>query len=87
MDAFVIVSSDSDYVPLVNKLRSLGKKVYIAGDKSKVLETVRISCNEFFDIEQSKNIQPVDNEPEKEPAKKKKRQPGEVVLSKGFPAI
>lgn len=59
VDAFVIVSSDSDFVPLVNKLRSSGKKVYVAGDKSKVIETLRISCNEYFEIEHSKNVQPV----------------------------
>ena len=31
IDTFVIVSSDSDFVPLVGKLRSSGKSVIVAG--------------------------------------------------------
>jgi uncharacterized protein (TIGR00288 family) len=64
IDAFVIVSSDSDFVPLANKLRSSGKKVYIAGDESKVLDTLRISCDKYFEIEQNESVQQVNDEPE-----------------------
>ena len=32
IDSFVIVSSDSDFVPLINKIRSSGEKAYIAGE-------------------------------------------------------
>jgi uncharacterized protein (TIGR00288 family) len=70
IDTFVIVSSDSDFVPLVNKLRSSGKKVYCAGDNSKTQDTLRISCNKYFEIEQNNNIQPVDSDTGKNQKKK-----------------
>jgi len=57
VDTFVIVSSDSDFVPLVNKLRSSGKIVYVACDNSKALDTLKISCDEYFEIEPNKDIQ------------------------------
>ena len=36
VDTFVIVSSDSDFVPLVGKLRSAGKTVLGAGEEKKI---------------------------------------------------
>jgi uncharacterized protein (TIGR00288 family) len=59
VDTFVIVSSDSDFVPLVNKLRSSGKIVYVACDNSKALDTLRISCDKYFEIEPNKGIQEI----------------------------
>jgi uncharacterized protein (TIGR00288 family) len=58
IDTFVFVSSDSDFVPLINKLRSSGKKVFIAGDQTKALDTLRISCDQYFEIEHNKSVQP-----------------------------
>jgi uncharacterized protein (TIGR00288 family) len=57
IDTFVIVSSDSDYLPLINKLRSSGKKVYIAGDKTKVTGAVSTSCDAYFDIKQNETAE------------------------------
>jgi uncharacterized protein (TIGR00288 family) len=65
IDTFVIVSSDSDFVPLVNKLRSLGKNVYVAGDKTKATDTLKIACNEYFDLDQKDSSQPANIEIEK----------------------
>ena len=70
IDTFVIVSSDTDFVPLINKLRSSGKKVYGAGDISKVLDRLRISCDEYFELEQSKIILAGSTDSEKKVKKK-----------------
>ena len=55
-DAFVLVSSDSDYTPLAIKLREKG--VYVMGvGEQKTPEPFRNSCDEFIFLENiSKNI-------------------------------
>lgn len=49
-DAFVIVSSDSDYTPLAIKLRESGVYVMGVGEK-KTPESFRNSCDEFLFLE------------------------------------
>jgi uncharacterized protein (TIGR00288 family) len=56
INAFVVVSSDSDFVPLINKLRSNGKRVYVAGEDANINDTLRISCDEYFVIEREKPL-------------------------------
>ena len=55
IDTFVIVSADSDFVPLVTKLRSAGKSVIGAGRKAAVSSTLVASCDKYFylDLEAS----------------------------------
>ena len=52
VDTFVIVSSDSDFVPLVMKLRSAGKTVFGAGRKSAASSTLVRSCDRYFYLDQ-----------------------------------
>lgn len=59
--AFVIVSSDSDFIPLANKLRSAGKHVIGAGYKIKAPRTLVLSCDKFYYLDQEKS-KPVPNE-------------------------
>lgn len=47
VDTFVIVSSDSDFVPLVSKLRAAGKTVIGAGRKKTASRTLVISCDRY----------------------------------------
>ncbi len=54
VDTYVIVSSDSDFVPLASKLRAAGKLVFGAGDPDKVTPTLVKSCDRFFYFEQTK---------------------------------
>ena len=51
LDTFVIVSSDSDFVPLVSKLRGAGKTVIGAGRRDVTSATLVKSCDRyiFFD--------------------------------------
>ena len=48
VDTFVIVSSDSDFVPLVSRLRAAGKTVIGAGRKKTASRTLVISCDRYF---------------------------------------
>jgi uncharacterized protein (TIGR00288 family) len=63
VDTFVIVSSDSDFVPLVTKLRSAGKTVYGAGDKNKAPDALVKSCDRFIDLNTVKGTKAVEQVP------------------------
>lgn len=56
IDIFVIVSSDSDFVPLIIKLRASGKIVFCAGEQSKMSSTLIKACDKYFYIDQDKTI-------------------------------
>ena len=47
IDTFVIVSADSDFVPLVNKLRAAGKTVVGAGRRDVSSSTLVRSCDRY----------------------------------------
>ena len=53
VDTFVIVSSDSDFVPIVNKLRAAGKTVIGAGRRAAASSTLVKSCDRYFYLDQS----------------------------------
>jgi uncharacterized protein (TIGR00288 family) len=61
IDVFAIVSSDSDFTPLVMKLRSKGKSVIGFGE-SKTPAAFIAACDSFIYID--KFHKPTDNEPE-----------------------
>jgi uncharacterized protein (TIGR00288 family) len=52
IDTFVIVSSDSDFVPLVSKLRAGGKSVIGAGRQATASRALVISCDRYFYLDQ-----------------------------------
>ena len=56
VDTFVIVSSDSDFVPLISKLRSAGKTVLGAGEEKKVPKTLVKSCDRYFYLDEDRSI-------------------------------
>ena len=56
VDTFVLVSSDSDFVPLVSKLRAAGKMVIGAGRKATTSHTLVISCDRYLFLDQSEKI-------------------------------
>lgn len=53
VDTFVIVSSDSDFAPLVSTLRASGKVVIGAGHKATASRALVISCDRYYYLEQS----------------------------------
>ena len=48
VDAFVIVSGDSDFTPLVGKLRELNKRVIGVGNRESASELLIANCDEFI---------------------------------------
>src|SRR5262249_16346235 len=48
IDTFVIVSGDSDFSPLVSKLKELGKQVLGLGMQDSTSELLRDNCDEFI---------------------------------------
>ena len=51
VDTFVIVSSDSDFVPLVGRLRAAGKMVIGAGGEKTAPHSLVISCDRYYYLE------------------------------------
>lgn len=56
IDTFVIVSSDSDFFPLVNRLRSSGKMVIVSGRKASTSDVLINSCDRFIALDANTSI-------------------------------
>ncbi len=52
LDTFVIVSGDSDFTPLVGKLRELNKRVTGLGNRDSTSELLIANCDEFIYLRQ-----------------------------------
>src|SRR5437763_3065596 len=48
IDTFIIVSGDSDFTPLVSKLKELGKHVIGTGMQGSTSDLLRDNCDEFI---------------------------------------
>jgi hypothetical protein len=71
VDSFVIISGDSDFSPLVSKLRENNKTVIGVGVKSSTSDLLMANCDEFLfydDLVRRKQAPPP--KPRKAPAKK-----------------
>jgi len=51
VNAFAIVSGDSDFIPLVNKLKEYGKTVFIVGGRAFTSTILQQNCHEFISYE------------------------------------
>ena len=51
VNAFAIISGDSDFIPLVNKLKEYGKTVYVVGGKAFTSTILQQNCHEFVSYE------------------------------------
>src|SRR5271154_5944257 len=51
VNAFAIVSGDSDFIPLVNKLKEYGKTVLVVGGKAFTSTILQQNCHEFVSYE------------------------------------
>ncbi len=56
VDTFVVVSSDSDFVPLVSKLRAAGREVIGAGRKATASRTLVRSCDRYIYLDQGEKM-------------------------------
>src|SRR5207249_4703754 len=51
VNAFASVSGDSDFVPLVDKLKEYGKTVFVVGGKAFTSTILQQNCHEFISYE------------------------------------
>ena len=51
IDSFCIVSGDSDFLPLIHKLKRYNKRVYICACQDTISANLRRNCNEFVSYE------------------------------------
>src|SRR5260370_1595095 len=51
VNAFAIVSGDSDFIPLVNKLKEYGKTVFVVGGRAFTSTIPQQNCHEFVSYE------------------------------------
>jgi len=51
INAFAVVSGDSDFIPLVNKLKEYGKTVFVVGGKAFTSTILQQNCHEFVSYE------------------------------------
>src|SRR5271156_2279088 len=51
VNAFAIVSGDSDFIPLVNKRKEYGKTVFVVGGKAFTSTILQQNCHEFVSYE------------------------------------
>ena len=74
IDTFVIVSSDSDFVPLVSKLRSSGKTVIGSGRRDATSSTLIRSCDRYIFLDDAtKRRAPAEAQPTRRRSSGKKR--------------
>src|SRR5438445_3787343 len=51
VNAFAVVSGDSDFIPLVNKLKEYGNTVFVVGGKALTSTILQQNCHEFVSYE------------------------------------
>ena len=57
VNAFAIISGDSDFIPLVNKLKEYGKTVFVVGGKAFTSTILQQNCHEFISVESLLNLE------------------------------
>lgn len=51
VNAFAIISGDSDFIPLVNKLKEYGKTIFVVGGRAFTSTILQKNCHEFVSFE------------------------------------
>ncbi len=78
IDAFALISGDSDFSPLVSKLKENNKRVIGCGVKSSTSELLIGNCDEFIYYDDlAKAAQKPRPQPKKQPAKKPNDRPAD----------
>ncbi|HPT24882.1 MAG TPA: NYN domain-containing protein [Bryobacteraceae bacterium] len=58
VNAFAVISGDSDFIPLVNKLKEYGKNVFVVGGRAFTSTILQQNCHEFISYESLLNVDP-----------------------------
>ncbi|MGA8026596.1 MAG: NYN domain-containing protein [Bryobacteraceae bacterium] len=103
VNAFAVVSGDSDFIPLVNKLKEYGKTVFVLGGKAFTSTILQQNCHEFVSyeslLEDGERIVPqpmperrdrVDQRgerPERKDRRERGQRPAPLELSQAMPLV
>jgi len=80
IDTFVIISGDSDFSPLVSKLRENAKTVIGVGVRQSTSDLLISNCDEFIFYDEL--VSPAGNESDESPAKSRTRKKGKKSKKK-----
>src|SRR6267378_244054 len=86
VNAFAIVSGDSDFIPLVNKLKEYGKTVFVLGGKAFTSTILQQNCHEFVSYESLLDEPSKQRSSEPRPERTKDRPPQQQQQQRGRPA-
>ncbi len=92
INAFAVVSGDSDFIPLVNKLKEYGKTVFVVGGKAFTSTILQQNCHEFVSYESllgpstTPNPAPERREQQQQPREQQDRPPRSPQQQRGRPA-
>lgn len=70
INAFAIISGDSDFIPLVNKLKEYGKTIFVVGGRAFTSTILQKNCHEFISFE----VLTEDQRPEPKPQRQHSQQ-------------
>jgi uncharacterized protein (TIGR00288 family) len=102
VNAFAIVSGDSDFIPLVNKLKEYGKTVFVVGGKAFTSTILQQNCHEFISFEslmdaapdrapivqdQRQQRPPRGDRPERPERGDRRQRPAPLELSQSMPLV
>ena len=100
VNAFAIVSGDSDFIPLVNKLKEYGKTVFVVGGKAFTSTILQQNCHEFVSyeslLEDGDNIVPLPmpdkrdmrgDRPERKDKRDRGPRPAPLELTQAVPLV
>lgn len=75
INAFAIVSGDSDFIPLLNKLKEYGKTVFVIGGKAFTSTILQKNCHEFISFESLDATEPRRQQPQQQSQQQQQQQP------------
>jgi len=91
VNAFAIVSGDSDFIPLVNKLKEYGKTVFVLGGKAFTSTILQQNCHEFVSYESLLYDAPKSPPPKQQQApsgqKPQRSRPAPLDLAQAMPLV
>ncbi|MEN6536055.1 MAG: NYN domain-containing protein [Bryobacteraceae bacterium] len=92
INGFAIVSGDSDFIPLVNKLREFGKTVYVVGGKAFTSTILQQNCHEFISYESlldepQKSQRPHPQHQEQQKQRQPRRRPAPLDPAQAVPLV
>jgi uncharacterized protein (TIGR00288 family) len=77
INAFAIVSGDSDFIPLLNKLKEYGKTVFVVGGRAFTSTILQKNCHEFISFESLWDEPRQRQQPQEQPKQAAAQQPQE----------